>query len=148
MPNVFSPPSPPITATAATTITITTNPPTSYSPPRVLFRDNIVQPFKPKFYVDPDLLKTIRSYLNVEIPFNLILLATLYLYKNSLKYKAESLLKIMKNINNTAVRELYKKVIKSDNKVRALISALQEYTILSLKNINKINKYYFKPKLY
>ena len=51
-------------------------------------------------------------------------LATLYLYKNSLKYKAESLLKIIKNINNAVVRDLSKKVIKGDNKVRALISAL------------------------
>ena len=74
--------------------------------------------------MDPDLLKIIRSHLNVKTPFNLILLATSYLYKNSLKYKAESLLKIIKNINNAVVRELYKKVIKSDNKVRALISAL------------------------
>ena len=92
-------------------------------------------------------MKTIRSHLNVKTPFNLMLLITLYLYKNSLKYKAESLLKIIKNINNAAARELFKKVIKSDNEVRALISALQEYTILSLKNINKINKYCFKPKL-
>jgi len=98
--------------------------------------------------VDLDLLKIIRSYLNIKTPFNLILLVTLYLYKNSLKCKAESLLKIIKNINNAVVRELFKKVIKSNNKVRALISALQEYTILSLKNINKINKYCFKPKLY
>ena len=97
--------------------------------------------------MDLNLLKTIRSYLNVKTPFNLILLTTLYLYKNSLKYKVESLLKMIKNINNTIVRELYKKAIKSNNKVRALISVLQEHTILSLKNINKINKYCFKPKL-
>jgi len=51
-------------------------------------------------------------------------LITSYLYKNSLEYKVESLLKIIKNINNAIVRELSKKVIKSDNKVRALISAL------------------------
>ena len=152
MPNVPSPPppsppSPPITTTTATTTAITTNPPTSYSPPRVLFQDNTVQLFKLNFYVDLDLLKTIRSHLNVKTPFNLILLATLYLYKNSLKCKVESLLKIIKNINNAVVRELFKKVVKSDNKVRALISVLQEHTILSLKNINKINKYCFKPKL-
>jgi hypothetical protein len=134
-----SPPS--ITTTiAATTTTITTA-------PKVSFRDNIVQPFKPKFYVDLDLLKTIYGYLNVKTPFKLILLATLYLYKNSLECKAESLLKIIKNINNTIARELSKKAIKSNNKVRALISALQERAILSLKNINKKNKHYFKPKL-
>ena len=74
--------------------------------------------------MDPDLLKTIRSYLNVETPFNLMLLANLYLYKNSLKCKAESLLKMIKNINNAAVRELYEKAIKSNNEVRALISTL------------------------
>ena len=74
--------------------------------------------------MDPDLLKTIRSYLNVETPFKLISLATSYLYKNSLECKVESLLKIIKNINNAVARELYKKAKKSDNKVRALISAL------------------------
>ena len=97
--------------------------------------------------MDLNLLKTIRSYLNVKTPFNLILLTTLYLYKNSLKYKAESLLKMIKNINNAAVRELFKKIVKSNNKVRAFISILQEHAILSLKNINKINKHCFKPKL-
>jgi hypothetical protein len=74
--------------------------------------------------VDLDLLKTIYGYLNVKIPFKLISLVTSYLYKNSLKYKAESLLKIIKNINNAVARELSKKVIKSNNKVRALISVL------------------------
>jgi len=74
--------------------------------------------------MDPDLLKTIYSYLNVKTPFKLISLATLYLYKNSLKYKVESLLKIIKNINNAIARELSKKAIKSNNKVRALISVL------------------------
>ena len=108
----------------------------------------MVQLFKPKFYIDLDLLKTIRSYLNVKTPFKLILLITSYLYKNSLKYKVESLLKIIKNINNAIVRELYKKAIMSNNKVRALISALQKYALLFLKNINEINKYCFKPKLY
>jgi hypothetical protein len=53
----------------------------------------------------------------------------------------------MKNINNAVARQLSKKAMKSDNKVRALISALQERAILSLKNINKINKYYFELKL-
>jgi len=84
----------------------------------------MVQPFKPKFYVDLDLLKIIRSYLTVKTPFKLMLLATLYLYKNSLKCKVESLLKIIKNINNAAARQLLKEAIKSDNKVKALISAL------------------------
>ncbi len=54
--------------------------------------------------MDPDLLKKIRGYLNVETSFKLILLVTSYLYKNSLKYKVEFLLKIIKNINNAAVR--------------------------------------------
>jgi hypothetical protein len=71
-----------------------------------------------------DLLKIIHSYLNVKIFFKLISLATLYLYKNSLKGKAESLLKEMKNINNAIVKQLSKKAIKSNNKVRALISTL------------------------
>ena len=75
-------------------------------------------------------------------------LATSYLYKNSLEGKAESLLKEIKNINNAAARQLSEKVIKSNNKVRALISILQECVIRFLKNINNINKYYFKPKLY
>ena len=158
MPNVPSPPPPPsppsppppppppplypppITTTTAATTAVATA-------PRVSFRDDTVRPFKPNFYVDPDLLKKIRSYLNVKTPFRLILLATSYLYKNSLKCKAESLLKIIENINNAIARQLSKKAIKSDNKVRALISALQERAILSLKNINGTNKYCFKPKL-
>jgi len=74
--------------------------------------------------MDLDLLKMIYSYLTVKTPFKLILLATLYLYKNSLKYKAEPLLKIIKNIDNAIVRQLFKKVIKSDNKVKTLISVL------------------------
>jgi hypothetical protein len=74
--------------------------------------------------VDLDLLKTICGYLNVKIPFKLISLVTSYLRKNSLKCKVESLLKIIKNINNAVARELSEKVIKSNNKVRALISIL------------------------
>ena len=97
--------------------------------------------------MDPVLLKTIHSYLNVEILFKLILLTTLYLCENSLKYKAESLLKTMKNINNITVRQLSKRAIKSNNKVRALINVLQEYTICFLENINNINKHCFKLKL-
>ena len=80
--------------------------------------------------------------------FKLILLATLYLCKNSFKYKVKSLLKNIKNINNAIARQLSKKAIKSNNKVRALINILQKHAIISLKNINNINKYYFKPKLY
>ena len=95
-----------------------------------------------------DLLKIIRSHLNTETPFKLILLITLYLYKNSLKYKVKYLFKKMKNINNAKARQLFKKVIESNNKVRALISILQKCIIRSLENINNINKYYFKPKLY
>ena len=94
------------------------------------------------------LLKTIRSHLKDETLFKLISLATLYLCKDSLKYKAESLLKSIKNTNDATARWLSKEVIKSDNKVRALISVLQERAILSLKNINEMNKYCFKPKLY
>jgi len=84
----------------------------------------MVRPFEPKFYVDLNLLKTIRSHLTVKTPFKLISLATSYLRKNSLKCKVESLLKIIKNINNAAVRQLLEEAIKSDNKVKALISAL------------------------
>ncbi|XTI84251.1 hypothetical protein V2W45_1327495 [Cenococcum geophilum] len=161
MPNVPGPPPPPplpppppfpppvTITTAATTAAVATalNPSASHSPPKVSFRDNMVRPFKPKFYVDLDLLKKIGSYLNVKIPFRLMLLTTLYLRKNSLKCKAESLLKIMENINNAVARQLSKKVIKSNNEVRALISALRERAILSLKNINEINKCCFEPKL-
>ncbi len=46
----------------------------------------------------------IYGYLNVKTPFKLILLITLYLYKNSLKCKVESLLKMIKNINNAIAR--------------------------------------------
>ena len=84
----------------------------------------MVKLFKLKFYIDLVLLKTIHSYLNVEIFFKLILLATLYLHENSLKYKVESLLKTIKNINNTTVRQLSERAIKSNNKVKALISIL------------------------
>jgi cell fate (sporulation/competence/biofilm development) regulator YmcA (YheA/YmcA/DUF963 family) len=89
----------------------------------------------------------ICSYSNVKTPFKLISLATSYLYKNSLKGKAKSLLKEIKNINNTIARQLSEKAIKSNNKVKALISTLQERTIHSLENINDMNKHYFKPKL-
>jgi hypothetical protein len=71
----------------------------------------------------------------------------LYLYKDSLKYKVKFLLKSMKKINNTTVRKLSEKAIKSNKEVRALINILQEHTILSLENINETNKYCFKPKL-
>jgi hypothetical protein len=74
--------------------------------------------------MDLDLLKKIYGYLNVKTPFKLISLITSYLYKNSLECKVESLLKIIKNINNAVARQLSKKVIKSNNKLRALISAL------------------------
>ena len=74
--------------------------------------------------MDPDLLKTIRSYLSVKTPFKLISLITLYLYKNSLKYKVEFLFKTIKNINNAIARQLFKKVRKSNKEVRALISVL------------------------
>ena len=84
----------------------------------------MVQPFELNFYVDLGLLKIIGSSLDIETPFKLILLVTSYLYKNSLKYKAESLLKIIKNINNIIARQISEKAIKSNNKVRALISAL------------------------
>ena len=67
--------------------------------------------------MDLGLLKTIHSYLENETqPFKFILLATSYLYKDSLEN--------IKNINNTIARRLSKKVIKSNNKVRALISVL------------------------
>ena len=84
----------------------------------------MIKPFEPKFYVKPGLLKMIRSYLNVETFFELILLATLYLCEDSFKCKVESLLKKIKNINNITARQLSKKAIKSDNEVRALISVL------------------------
>jgi hypothetical protein len=75
--------------------------------------------------VDLGLLKTIYSYLEDKIqPFRLISLATSYLYKNSLEYKAEFLLKSIKKINNTIVRKLSEKAIKSNKEVRALISVL------------------------
>ena len=109
----------------------------------------MVELFKLNFYIDLGLLKTIYSYLENKIePFKLILFATSYLYKDSLKYKIKSLLKNIKNINNAIARRLSEKAIKSNNKVRALINILQEHTIVSLKNINNTNKHCFKPKLY
>ena len=85
----------------------------------------MVELFKLKFYINPGLLKTIHSYLKNETEFfKLILLTTSYLYKDSLKYKAKSLLKNIKNINNIIARRLSKKAIKSNNKVRAFISIL------------------------
>jgi hypothetical protein len=72
----------------------------------------------------------------------------LYLYKDSLEYKVEFLLKSIKKINNIIARKLSEKAIKSNKEVRALISILQEYAILSLENINETNKYCFKLKLY
>jgi len=121
MPNVPSPPLPPppppplplpsppppiTTTTATTTAAVATapNPPASHSSSKVLFRDNTVQPFELNFYVDLGLLKIIGSSLDIKTPFKLISLITSYLYKNSLKYKAESLLKIIKNINNAVAR--------------------------------------------
>ena len=44
-------------------------------------------------------------------------------------------------------RQLSERAIKSDNEVRALISALQECAIRSLENINDTNKHCFEPKL-
>jgi hypothetical protein len=61
----FSPPPPPlpfITTTATTTAAITT----TFNLYKVSFRDNMVEPFKPKFYIDLGLLKTIHSYLENE----------------------------------------------------------------------------------
>ena len=141
LPPPFSPPPPPPPPTiAATTAAVATA-------PKVSFRDDMVKLFELKFYVDPVLLKTIHSYLNIKILFKLILLATLYLCKNSLECKAKSLLKTIKNINDIIVRQLSKKAIKSNNEVRAFISILQEYVICSLKNINNINKHCFELKL-
>ena len=91
------PPPPPPPTIAATTAAVATA-------PKVLFQDYTVKPFKLIFYIDLVLLKTIHSYLNIKTPFKLILFTTLYLYKNSLKYKAESLFKELKNINNAVVR--------------------------------------------
>ena len=85
----------------------------------------MVELFKLKFYIDPGLLKTIYSYLEDKIQFfRLMLLAISYLYKDGLEYKVKILLKSMKNINNAIVRKLSEKAIKSNNKVRALISTL------------------------
>ena len=146
------PPLPPITTitTTTTTAAIATalNPPASHFPPRVSFQDITVEPFNLKFYIKLGLLKTIHSHLKDEIPFKLILLVTLYLCKDSLECKVKSLLKSIKNTNNIIVKWLSEEVIKSNNEVRALISILQKYAILSLENINEINKYCFKPKLY
>ena len=79
-------------------------PPPITTAPKVLFQDNTVKPFKPKFYIKLDLLKIIRSHLNAKTLFKLILLATSYLYKNSFKYKAEYLFKKIKNINNAKTK--------------------------------------------
>ena len=101
-----SPPPPPLPITTITTTTTTAaiatapNPPVSYFPFRVLFQDDTVEPFNLKFYVKLGLLKTIRSHLKDEILFKLISLATLYLRKDSLKCKVESLFKSIKNTNN------------------------------------------------
>jgi hypothetical protein len=138
------PPPPPITTT--TTIAATTA--TVAIATKVLFWDDTVELFKLNFYVDLGLLKTIHSYLeNKTELFKLILFTTSYLHEDSLKYKVESLLKNIKNINNAVVRRLSEKAIKSNNKVRAFISALQECTIVSLENINDTNKHYFELKL-
>jgi hypothetical protein len=65
--NVFytTPPPPPpppitITITAATTAAVATT-------PKVSFQDDMVELFKPKFYIKPDLLEMIRSYLDTKI---------------------------------------------------------------------------------
>ena len=84
----------------------------------------MVKPFKPKFYIELDLLKMIYNYLNTKTPFKFILLITLYLYKNSFKYKTKSFLKKIKNISNTKIKQLSKKAIKSNNKVKAFINIL------------------------
>jgi hypothetical protein len=130
MPNIYypspPPPPPPLSPPPPSLITTTApNPLASHFPPKVSFRDNTVELFELKFYIDLGLLKTIYSYLGDETQlFKIISLATLYLYKNSLECKVKSLLKIMKNINNITARKLSKKAIKSDNKVKALISTL------------------------
>ena len=113
-----SPPPPPPPSTIAATIAAVA------TAPKVSFRDDTVKLFKLKFYVNLVLLKTICSYLNVKIPFKLILLVTSYLCKNSLECKTKSLLKTIKNINDATARQLSKRAIKSNNKVRALISIL------------------------
>jgi hypothetical protein len=139
------PPLPPITTTATTTAAIAT----AFNLSKVSFWDNTVEPFKLKFYVDLGLLKMIHSYLEDETqPFRLMSFTTLYLYKDSLECKAEFLLKSIKKINNAIAKKLSEKAIKNNKEVRALISILQERTILSLKNINETNKYCFKLKLY
>ena len=111
-------PSPPLFFTIATTTAAVA------IAPKVSFWDNTVKLFKLKFYINPVLLKTIYSYLNIKTLFKFILFTTLYLHKTSLECKTESLLKTMKNINNVIARQLSKRVIKSNNKVRALISVL------------------------
>jgi hypothetical protein len=85
----------------------------------------MVELFELKFYMDLGLLKMIYSYSEDETqPFRLMLFAILYLYKDSLECKAEFLLKSMKKINNTIVRKLSEKAIKSNKEVRAFISIL------------------------
>ena len=116
-PPLFPLPPPPPPAIAATIAAVATA-------PKVSFRDNTVKLFKLIFYIDPVLLKTIHSYLNIKILFKFILLTTSYLRENSLECKTESLLKIIKNINNATVKQLSERAIKSNNKVRALISIL------------------------
>ena len=75
--------------------------------------------------MDLGLLKTIYSYLEDETQlFRLILFTISYLYEDGLEYKVKILLKSIKNINNIIARKLSKKAIKSNNKVRALISVL------------------------
>ena len=98
----FPPPPPPpppfsFITTTATTAAIAT----AFNLSKVSFRDDTVEPFEPKFYVDPGLLKTMRSYSEDETqPFRLMSLATSYLHEDSLECKAEFLLESMKNINN------------------------------------------------
>jgi hypothetical protein len=57
------PPLPPITTTAITTAAIAT----AFNLSKVSFQDDTVELFKPKFYMDLGLLKTIHSYLEDEI---------------------------------------------------------------------------------
>jgi hypothetical protein len=62
-PPLFLPFLSPITTTAITTAAIAT----AFNLSKVSFRDNIVEPFELKFYVDLGLLKTIHSYLEDKI---------------------------------------------------------------------------------
>ena len=62
-----SPPPPPPPITTITTSAITAAIATAFNLSKVSFWDDTVEPFKPKFYVDLGLLKTMHSYLEDEI---------------------------------------------------------------------------------